>query len=171
MMEEDNMYRKVAFCGLMIALAMLVSYVEVLVPIPIPVPGIKLGLANGVILFLLYRENLKISALVSILRVLLSSFLFGNMAAMIYSLSGALFSLLIMYVLKQSKLFSSVGVSMAGGVAHNIAQLVVAILVTKTKVLIYYLPVLMVAGVVTGFLIGYIMLLVNKNIRGKEEIL
>lgn len=165
------MYRKVAFCGLMIALAMLVSYVEVLVPIPIPVPGIKLGLANGVILFLLYRENVKICGLVSILRVVLSSFLFGNMAAMLYSLSGAFFSILVMYIVKQSKLFSPVGVSMAGGVAHNTAQLAVAILVTKTRVLIYYLPVLMIAGVVTGFLIGYIMLLINKTIRGKEKVL
>jgi len=159
------MHRKVAFYGMILCLACIVSYVEAIVPIPIPVPGVKLGLANGVLLFLMYRENVRTTALVSVLRVVLISFLFGNIAAMIYSLSGAVFSLLVMAIMKKSKVFSVVGVSIAGGTAHNIGQFMVAVFVTRTEALIYYLPVLMIAGVITGFLIGMIMLEVNKKLR------
>lgn len=158
------MYRKVAFYGMILCLVLIVSYVEALVPVPIPVPGVKLGLANGVLLFLMYKENIGSTALVSVLRVVLISFLFGNMSAMIYSLSGAVLSLLVMAIMKKVKVFSVVGVSMAGGVAHNIGQFAVALLVTQTKALVYYLPVLMIAGVITGFIIGLIMLEVNKKL-------
>ena len=146
--------KRLAFGGVMIALAAIFSYVENLFPISLGVPGVKLGLANVVTLFALYVFGLPAAAAVSLLRVTLVSFMFGNPASALYSLAGAAASLLVMAALKKSGRFSVIGVSMAGGVIHPAAQLLVAIAVSGTPSLTHYLPVLIVTGLIAGFLMG-----------------
>ena len=146
--------KKTAFCGLMLALALIASYVESLIPIPIPIPGIKLGVANSIVLILLYMTDVKTSWLVSISRVVLVGFLFGSMSSILYSLSGAVLSLLIMIWVKKRNCFTMTGVSVTGGVSHNIGQLLMAFLVLESEAVWYYLPVLLVSGLVTGSIIG-----------------
>ncbi len=146
--------KKTAFCGLMLALALIASYVESLIPVPIPVPGIKLGVANSVVLILLYYTNAKTAWGISVGRVVLSGFLFGSLSSILYSLSGAILSLLVMTLIKKRDCFTMTGVSVAGGVSHNIGQLIMAFLVLESGALWYYLPVLLVSGCVTGGLIG-----------------
>ena len=146
--------KKTAFCGLMLALALIASYVESLIPIPIPIPGIKLGVANSIVLILLYMTDIKTAWVVSISRVVLVGFLFGSMSSMLYSLSGAVLSLFIMTLAKKRNCFTMTGVSVAGGVSHNIGQLLMAYLVLESEAVWYYLPVLMISGVVTGSIIG-----------------
>ena len=156
--------RKTAFCGLVLALALMAGCVESLIPVAIAIPGIKLGGANSVILILLYMVGVKESFIVNISRVVLSGFLFGSMSSILYSLSGAILSLLIMTLLKKTDRFSISGVSMAGGVAHNIGQLTIAALVLETSAVWYYLPVLIISGSLTGLLIGFLTGEIRKRI-------
>lgn len=146
--------RKVARYALLIALAMVLSWLESLVPITAAVPGMKLGLTNLVVLFALYRMNVMDAAAVSLIRVLLVSFTFGNAYAFAYSLAGAILSLLVMLALKKTGKFSTIGVSIAGGVGHNLGQIIVAALVLETEKIFFYLPVLMVSGIAAGICIG-----------------
>lgn len=146
--------KKLALGGMMIALAAIISYAENLFPISLGVPGIKLGLANIVTLFALYVFGLPAAAAVSLLRVLLVSFMFGNPASALYSLAGAVASLLFMAVLQKSGRFSILGVSMGSGVIHPAAQLLVAMAVSGTASIIAYLPVLIIAGLFAGLLTG-----------------
>ena len=148
------MKSRVAYFGVFTALALIFSYVETLIPIPFGIPGMKLGLANLVIVIALYKMKVREAFLLSVVRVLLSGFLFGNYFSIIYSLAGALLSLSVMAMLKRTDGFSVMGVSIAGGVCHNIGQLIVAMAVVETFSVIYYVPVLLVAGLVTGLLIG-----------------
>ena len=156
--------RKTAFCGLVLALALIAGYVESLIPVAVAIPGIKLGTANSVILILLYMVGVKEAFIVNISRVVLSGFLFGSMSSILYSLSGAIVSLLIMTMLKKTDRFSISGVSMAGGVAHNIGQLTMAALVLETSAVWYYLPVLIISGSLTGLLIGFLTGEIRKRI-------
>ena len=146
--------RKVAFLGLCIALAMILSYVESLIPPLVAVPGVKVGLPNLVIIFMLYKVSFKETVAVSLIRVLLVSILFGTVLSMAYSLVGAALSLLGMILLKKTGWFSTVAVSVIGGVLHNVGQILMAILVMETAQLIYYLPVLLITGTIAGVLIG-----------------
>ena len=148
------MKNRVAYFGVFTALALIFSYVESLIPIQLGIPGVKLGLANLIIVIALYKMRLSEVFLLSIVRILLSGFLFGNYYSILYSLAGGLLSLVVMALLKKTGDFSVMGISMAGGVSHNVGQLVVAMLVVETFSVGYYLPVLLVAGLVTGFLIG-----------------
>ncbi len=148
------MKSRVAYFGVFSALALIFSYVETLIPIHFGVPGMKLGLANLVIVVALYKMRIRDAFFLSVVRVLLSGFLFGNYFSIIYSLAGALLSLSVMTVLKRTDSFSVMGVSIAGGVSHNIGQLLVAMLVVETLSIMYYVSVLLVAGLVTGLLIG-----------------
>ncbi|MBQ7937714.1 MAG: Gx transporter family protein [Oscillospiraceae bacterium] len=160
--------KKVAMLGLTIALAMIMSYIEVLVPLSFAVPGIKMGLANIVIIFVLYKFGIKEAALVSLIRVILVSLLFSNVMAMWYSLAGAVLSLSVMWVLKKIDKFSVIGVSVAGGVMHNVGQIIMAIILLGTEQIAIYLPVLIITGTVTGIVIGIVSgLVINrfKNIR------
>lgn len=161
--------RKTAFCGLTLALALIAGYVESLIPIPIPIPGIKLGIANSVVLILLYKRGVKEAFVVNVSRVVLSGFLFGNMFSILYSLSGACLSLLVMVFVKKTDCFTETGVSIAGGVMHNVGQLVVAWLVLESIAVWYYLPVLMLAGCLTGFVIGILAEEINKRIRFAKD--
>lgn len=160
--------KKVAMLGLCIALAMIMSYIEVLVPLSFAVPGIKMGLANIVIIFVLYKIGTKEAILVSLIRVILVSLLFSNAMAMAYSIAGAVLSLGVMWILKKTDKFSVVGVSIAGGIMHNVGQIIMAVILLGTKQIALYLPVLLITGTATGVVIGIVAsLIINrfKNIR------
>lgn len=160
------MRQRTAYFGVFTALALIFSYVETLIPINFGIPGAKLGLANLVIVLVLYKTDWKEALLLSVTRIVLSGFLFGNLFGILYSLAGGLLSLVVMVLLKRNEGFSVIGVSMAGGVTHNIGQLLVAMLVVETYQVGYYLPVLMLAGLATGTLIGLVSMEVLKRIRG-----
>ncbi len=145
---------KVAYFGVFTALVLIFSYVETLIPISFGIPGVKLGLANLVIVVALYRIPLKETYLLSVVRVILSGFIFGNYFSILYSLAGGLMSLTAMAFLKKQGGFSVMGVSVIGGVFHNIGQLFVAAAVVETFSVSYYVPVLLVAGAATGLIIG-----------------
>lgn len=148
------MKSKVAYFGVFTALALIFSYVETLIPIQFGIPGVKLGLANLIIVIALYRVKLSEVYLLSIVRVLLAGFIFGNYFSIIYSLAGGILSLTVMALLRKKGGFSVIGVSIAGGVFHNIGQLIVASVIVETFGVMYYVPVLLIAGLVTGLLIG-----------------
>lgn len=151
---NHSIARKTAYYGVFVALAFVFSYIEVLIPFSIGIYGVKLGLANIVVLTALYIMGVKESLIISLVRILLVGFTFGNMSMLLYSLAGGLLSWLVMYICKTSKLFSVVGVSVAGGVTHNIGQILVAIIIMDNVNLLYYMPVLLIAGTITGVLIG-----------------
>ena len=157
--------RKIARMGLLVALSMILSYVESLIPAFVAVPGVKVGLANIVVIFALYTLGPIEALIVSLLRVILSSFLFGSVLSLLYSLSGALLSLGGMILMKKLKIFYTTVVSVTGGVLHNVGQILVACLVLETDVLLYYLPVLILSGVITGAVIGIIASLVIKRLE------
>ncbi len=148
------MKSKVAYFGVFTTLALIFSYVETLIPIQFGIPGVKLGLANLIIVIALYRMKLSEAYLLSIVRVLLAGFIFGNYFSIIYSLAGGILSLTVMALLRKKGGFSVIGVSIAGGVFHNIGQLIVASVIVETFSVMYYVPVLLIAGLVTGLLIG-----------------
>ena len=158
--------RKVAIFGVFTALALIFSYVELLIPINFGIPGAKLGLANLMTVLVLYKMGIKEALALSVTRIILSGFMFGNLFGILYSLSGGLLSFLVMVLLKKSDRFSVTGVSIGGGTAHNIGQLLVAMVVVQTDQVGYYLPVLLVAGEVTGLLIGLVAKEVLKRIQG-----
>lgn len=149
-----NKRGRVAVFGVFTALALIFSYVELLIPINLGIPGAKLGLANLVIIIVLYKTDWKEALLLSVVRIVLAGFLFGNLFGILYSLAGGILSLAVMALLKRSGAFSIIGVSMAGGVSHNVGQLIMAMLVVETYAVGYYLPVLLIAGLITGTLIG-----------------
>ena len=146
--------RKITTLGLSVALALILSYVESLLPPLMAVPGVKVGLPNIVILFLLWRYGWKEAAAVSGLRLLLTAALFTGFAAFFYGLSGAVLSLLGSALLKRSGRFSPLGVSAAGGVLHNLGQIALAALVLDSGYVFAYLPVLLLSGTVAGALVG-----------------
>lgn len=145
---------KVAQYGLFAALAILMGYVEMLIPLPLLVPGMKLGLANVIIVIVLYYMDTKSAFFISLVRVLMSGLLFQGFAGLLYSLAGALLSLAVMALLKKTGKVSITGVSVMGGVFHNVGQIIVAAAVVENIKMAYYLPFLLVTGVVTGFVIG-----------------
>ena len=150
------MKNKVAYMGLFLSLALICGYVESLIPFYFGVPGVKLGLTNVVIVTVLYCVGAKEAFGISVLRVILSGFLFGNAFSILYSLGGGILSFLVMYLLKKTKKLKVVSVSVTGGISHNIGQLLVAALVVSNYNILYYGTVLIVAGAVTGFVIGII---------------
>lgn len=158
--------RRLARYALLTALAMALSWLESLVPLAGAVPpGVKLGLTNLVVIFALYRMSLRDAAVISLIRVVLVAFTFGNSYSFAYSLAGATLSLAVMALLKRSRKFSLLGVSVAGGVSHNIAQVLVAMAVLETARLAWYLPVLLVSGIAAGVCVGAAGALIVKRIR------
>ena len=149
----------------MTALTLIFSYVETLIPVNLGIPGAKLGLANLVIVIVLYKTDFKEALLLSVTRVVLAGFIFGNLFSILYSLAGAVFSLMVMNVLKTKKTLSVIGVSIAGGASHNLGQLIIAAIVVETYQVGYYLPFLLIAGVITGALIGITSREVLKRVR------
>ena len=154
---------KTALLGLFSAIAIIFGYIELLIPLGIP--GVKPGLANLAVLFILMRYSWKEAAFVSAVRILVIGFLFTNAFSILYSLAGAALSLLVMSILKKNPRFSTFGVSMAGGVSHNVGQLLVAMAVVESTALIYYTPILLISGVLTGLLVGWLTTEVLKRVH------
>lgn len=150
--------------GLLTALGLIIGYIEFLIPIPLGIPGVKPGFSNIVIVWALYSLGPWEALMINGMRIFLSGFLFGNFSMILYSLAGAAVSFLCMCLAKKSGLFSMTGVSMIGGVMHNMGQLLVAMAVLETVSLVYYGPVLLTAGVITGLLIGIVTGEVKKRI-------
>lgn len=146
--------KKTAYLGLFLALALICSYIESLIPFYFGIPGAKLGLTNIVVILMLYHMDAKSAFTVSMLRILLAGLLFGNMFSILYSLAGGILSFLCMVLLKRTGRFKIISVSAAGGVTHNLGQIIVAAAVVENMNLFYYYPILLTAGVVTGIVIG-----------------
>ena len=160
--------RSVALTGLLIALALILSYLESLVPMSLAVPGVKLGLPNLVIVFALYRLRPGAAAAISLLRVALVALLFGSVLSLAYSAAGAVCSFLVMLLMKRTGRFGCTGVSVAGAVAHNLAQVAAAALLLETGALAWYLPVLCLTGTLAGVCIGLLSALLVKRIPGNR---
>lgn len=160
--------KQIAMLGLCTALAMVLAYAEMLIqPLFPTIPGIKMGLPNVIIVFLLYRMGAVSAVGVSLMRILLISILFGNSMAFIYSLAGGILSLAVMIVLKRLNFMSALGVSVAGGVTHNIGQILMAMLLLETAELGYYLVVLTVTGTIAGIVVGLCGSILIKKIPQK----
>ena len=149
----------------MIALAFVFSYIEFLLPLHIGIPGVKLGLANLAIIVCLYTLGEKEAFLLSMIRIVLVGFTFANTAMMMYSLAGGILSFLVMWLAKKTNKLSMTGVSVLGGVFHNVGQILLAMWILETESLLYYLPVLMVSGSVAGIVIGLLSALITKRIK------
>ena len=152
--DSRHLAGTVALYGLLIALAFIFSYVEAMIPFPVPIPGIKLGLANLVNVVGLYTVGAAGTAAVALVRIVLVGFTFSNPGSMMYALAGGVFSLAAMILAKKCGWFGKTGVSILGGIFHNIGQLAMAAYFTGTGGVFSYLPVLLVAGVITGAVIG-----------------
>lgn len=147
--------KKIAFLGLCAGVALVLAYVEALLPpLYAAVPGIKLGLPNIAIIFILYRFGLREAAVLSFIRIVAVALLFGNPMTFAYSMAGAFLSLLVMTILRKLDLFSIVGVSVAGAVFHNVGQILTAMVLLGTAELGYYLIVLAITGTISGILVG-----------------
>lgn len=158
--------KRLAILALSLSLSLILSYIEFLLP-PVwsAVPGIKLGLANIVIIFLMYRLDAPSALAVSVLRVVMTSLLFGSVMTFAYSIAGALLSFAVMLLLKRVDLFSVVGVSISGGVSHNLGQVLMAIIILGTREIGYYMAVLAITGTVAGVLIGTVSSVLIKKIK------
>lgn len=161
-MEKKN---KVAYLGVLTALALIFSYVESLIPVYFAVPGIKLGLANVVVVLVLYQMGVKEAYLVSTVRVILAGFMFGNLMSILFSLAGCSLSILAMYFLYKKPSFSVIGVSVIGAVFHNLGQVIVAMIIVESFSVMYYFAVLMISGVVTGIIIGIVVVEMRKRLK------
>lgn len=151
-----NRMKKTAYMGIFLALALICSYIETLIPFNIGIPGIKLGLTNIVVVWALYLLGAKEAFLISVLRIILSGMMFGNVFSIAYSLAGGVLSFLIMFIIKKTNKFKCISVSIAGGIFHNIGQLCIAAFIVQNASVFYYIPVLFVAGAITGLIIGVI---------------
>ncbi|MEG1889632.1 MAG: Gx transporter family protein [Lachnospiraceae bacterium] len=159
------MRKKVAYLGMLVALAFIFSYVESLIPVNLILPGAKLGLANLVVMIALYTMELKETAAIAIVRIILTGFTFGNLASMLYSLSGGALSLGIMVLAKKTGKLSATGVSVLGGVFHNIGQILMAMIMVRTGSLVFYLPVLLISGIISGVVIGILAAAIIKRVK------
>lgn len=156
--------KNITYIALLLALAVVFSYVEILIPIPVPIPGIKLGLANGVILYCLYKFSPGVGFLVGLSKVIIIFALFGNVYSFLFSLFGFILSYLVMLICIRSGLFSVYGVSICGAVFHNIGQILVAIYVANVKGIVIYLPVLTIVAIFTGSLNAFLVNTIIKRI-------
>lgn len=168
-MDRRDRTSKLTIAALMAALALIFSYIEVLIPFNFGIPGIKLGIANLVIIVALYYLGTRYALLINVIRILIGGLLFSGVFGMLYSMAGALLSMLVMVLVKKCGLFSVTGVSMAGGVTHNLGQLLVAaFLVSNLKIFVYF-PVLVISGVVSGAVIGILAYLVLKKLPAAKH--
>lgn len=162
--------KRTVYLGLMLAVSLIFSYVEFLVPIPLPVPGIKLGLANGVVLLCMFLFSPLEAFIVGLLRVGVSALLFGSMFSLAFSAAGFVFSFLMMLSVMRAGRCTMLGISICGGVFHNVAQIFTAILITSVNSVLYYLPVLTLCGVVTGFINGYLSKEIYKRVNKYDSL-
>ncbi len=169
-MKNNISIKKIALIAIFITLSLILSYVDSLIPINIMVPGIKIGLANLIIIYSLYMLGIKEAIFISIIRVVISSILFGSILTFVYSLTGAIVSLLIMVILKSFTSLTVITTSIAGGVMHNMTQIIVAIILMNTKEIVYYLPILILTGVISGMMIGIFSTLLIKFSKNNLKI-
>ena len=166
MMAQKSMKTKrIATMGLMVALAFILSYIEALLPLNIGIPGAKVGLANLVVMVTMFTLGERDAVIISLVRVILVGLTFGNMSMMMYSLAGAALSLIAMILVKKMGKFTASGISVIGGVFHNVGQIIVAVFVLDTSSLFYYLPFLVIIGCVTGVIIGLLASLIIARIE------
>lgn len=163
--------KNIAEFSLYTALAFIFSYIESLIPFPVPFPGMKLGLANLVIVIVLYKKNFRYAFGLSMLRNVLNALTFGNLFALLYSLAGSILSLVFMSLAKKVRLkimhFSIISVSALGGIFHNIGQFLTAAFLVGLHSVLWYLPILYFSGLVTGILIGYLSMHILRRIPDK----
>lgn len=159
------MKNKAAYMGLLLAFALILSYVEVLLPLQVGIPGVKLGLANLAVMLCMYLFTVKEAMLLSVVKAVLSGLLFGNLYMIFYSLAGAILSCLVMAVMVHTRRFHVPVVSAMGGVMHNVGQLIVAYITVQTYGILYYVPILLISGLITGLLIGVIVSLILPYIK------
>ncbi len=164
-MNGENKTKKLTVMSLTVAVAMVLSFVESQIPAFVAVPGVKIGLANIAVVFALYRLGWKEAVVISLIRVALVSLLFGSIASLLYSLAGAALSLLGMGLLKKTGLFTEIVVSVTGGILHNVGQIGMACLILETAALRYYLPFLLVSGIVAGIVVGLVSAVLVRRIR------
>lgn len=165
----NNKTKKTALLGVLIGVALVLSYLEaILPPIYAAVPGIKVGLPNIVVILILYKMGVKEAAAVSFIRVFTVAMLFGNVVTLAYSTAGALLSLLLMALFKKLDVFSTVGVSIIGGVAHNLGQILVAIVLLNSTLIGYYMIILTITGTLAGVFIGLVGSVVTKKLSNIE---
>lgn len=157
--------QKIAILGLLSAFAIVISYIESLIPINIGIPGIKPGFPNLVIIIVLYSFGIKEAGIVNFIRILIVGFMFGNVISIVFSMAGAILSLIVMWLVKKFPGISMLGVSVCGGVAHNIGQIIIAMFVTTVYSLTYYIPFLIIGGIITGMLTGIVGSIIHKNIQ------
>ncbi len=162
-MTERKAARNTAYFGVMLGLALICGFIETLIPFDFGIPGIKLGLANAVALYVFYKNGFVPSLIVNVARICLVGILFGNALSLVYSLSGGVLAVLTMWCVWKFKCFSVIGVSVAGAVMHGVGQLLCAAVVISFKVSLAYLPFLMISGAVTGTLIGIAVTLLLKR--------
>lgn len=166
---KNKKTKNVALFGMMVALAFTFSYLESLIPFNFGIPGVKLGLANLVVVVALYTMKPAEAFSIAVIRIFLAGLTFGNAYSIAYSLCGGILSFAVMLLMKKTKL-SIVGVSMMGGISHNIGQIIVAAIVMETARIAYYLPVLLVAGLATGLLLGIVSKLIVSRIEKIKKI-
>lgn len=157
--------QRVTWSAILASAALMLSYIEAIIPISVGVPGVKLGLANLVILIALYEMNFLSALSVNLIRILLSGLLFSGIFAMLYSLAGGILSLLVMALLKKTNKFSMIGVSMAGSVTHNFGQILVASAVVSNIHMFVYFPVLVFSGITAGIAIGFAAYILNSRLQ------
>lgn len=160
-----NKNKRLALLGILASLAIVLSYLEALIPPLVAIPGVKIGLANIAVMLALYNLGLKEAAIISIVRNIVIFLLFGGLIALLYSFAGAVLSLTVMYILKRFTPLTEIGVSVSGGVSHNIAQIVIAIFTFSTPSLILYLPILLISGTLAGIAIGICSGIVIKKVK------
>lgn len=171
MIRENT--KKIATLGVIAAFGAILSYIEAIISFGIFIPGVKLGLANMAVVIAIYIYGYKDAIIINIVRIIVVGLIFGNLFSICFSIAGALISYIVMALLKKTDIFTPIGVSVAGGVAHNAGQLFVAALVIESYSVINYLPVLMIAGLVCGLIIGIVSHIVIKYlsvILGKREV-
>ncbi len=163
--KNSKKVKNIAMCGVLTTLAMIFSYIDSLISIPIPVPGVRLGISNIVIITALYIVGVKEAMIVNILRIVLTSILFGNATSFWFSITGGMLSIIVMILLKKIELFSIVGISVASGVSHNIGQIIAAVIIMETHAILYYLPVLLITGTVAGIVVGVVAAMILKRLK------
>ena len=163
-MKKKSSAQKVALYGVLIALAMVLSYVEMLIPLPVGIPGVKPGLANLVVFLALYMMTAREALLISMVRILLVNITFGNGSAFLYSMAGGILSFLVMWIFQKKDFLLPAGVSIAGGIAHNVGQLLMAAVILENGAVFTYFPVLLAAGCITGGIIGFLGEQIRKRI-------
>ena len=163
-MKKTNV-RKLTCLALIVSFAMILSYIEAKIPVFVAIPGVKMGLANIAVIFVLCKMGAKEAAVVSVLRIFLISILFGNVESLFFSLMGGLLSFAVMLLLKKLTPLGEVAVSVSGGVMHNVGQIIAAMMLLQTDAVMYYLPFLILSGTIAGVVVGVVSALLIKRVR------